>query len=69
MLLFEKIENARKIFHERQKGKEDQSEQQGLQVEKNDVLAMLISAFLVFIPVVALILLAFTGVSYLLFLR
>lgn len=66
MLLFEKIANAQKLFHERQAGKESG---EGLPVEKNDVLAMLISVFLVFLPVVAVILLAFTGVTYWLFLR
>lgn len=66
MLLLEKVKNAQSLFHQRQTG---EKVQEGLQVEKNDVLAMLISAFLVFIPVVAVILVAFTGAAYLMFLH
>ena len=71
MQLFEKMEKAVTIFHERQKdvNREDQERygEEGLDTEKGDILAMLISALLILVPAVIVVLLLLVGVSYLLF--
>lgn len=68
MLLWEKMEHAMKYHHEKQARREEEYREQcgdvGRELEKGDLPAMLISAFLVLFPAVLLILLFLVGVAY-----
>ena len=83
MLLFEKMENALKIFHDRQadrnraaQGSAGPAEEAGEEpagmrdeLEKGDIPAMLLSAFLGIVPGVLLALVLLVGVAWLLFMH
>ena len=73
MLLWEKIEHFWKHHHDVQARKEEDLEQSygqsGRELEKGDVTAMLLSAFLVLVPAVLLALLAVVGLAYLVLLH
>lgn len=68
MLLWEKMEKAAKYHHEKQSQREEAYREQygeaGRELEKGDVPAMLISAFLVLLPGVFIILLLLVGLAY-----
>ena len=68
MLLWEKMEKASKIYHERQKEREEANKKvwgdDGRKLEKGDLPAMLISAFLVLLPAILIILLFIVGFAY-----
>ncbi len=68
MLIWEKMEKAAKYHHEKQARKEEEyrelyGEAKG-ELEKGDVPAMLISAFLVLLPGVLIILLLLVAAAY-----
>lgn len=73
MQLFEKMEKAMSIFHNRQtevnRKQLEQCNQEELETEKGDIPAMMISALLVLVPGVIVVLLILVGLSYLLFLH
>ena len=73
MLFWEKIEHVWETHHKAQSGKEEALEQlygsEEKKLEKGDLPAMLISAFLVIVPAVLAALLALVGIPYLLFLH
>ncbi len=68
MLLWEKMKKAAEYHHEKQAQKEEAYREQygegGRELEKGDVPAMLISAFLVLLPGVLIILLLLVGAAY-----
>lgn len=68
MLFLEKIEHVWKHHHDAQTQKEEELEKvygdNGRTLEKGDVTAMLISAFLVLVPAVLLALLIVVGIGY-----
>lgn len=66
MLFRDKIN---KIINVEKSEKDFEETMQNVDLEKTDLLAMLISAFLVFVPVIALFICTFVGVIWLFFFR
>lgn len=73
MLLWEKMEKALEQHHKTQKEREEFSRQRygddDRKLERGDLFAMIVSAFLVIVPAVLLALLIIVGVAYFFFVR
>lgn len=68
MLLWNKMDQAMKQYHEKQAEKEEayrnQYGEEGRKLERGDLFAMLLSAFLVIVPAVLGVILLMVGVAY-----
>ena len=71
MILIRKVERAVELFHEKlASGRTGADGDEGLDTERGDVLAMIIAAVIVFVPIVVGVLLILIGIPYLfMFLR
>lgn len=73
MMIWEKMEKAARLYHSRQKEREQENQKvwgdDGRRLEKGDLPAMLLSAFLVILPAVLLLLLFIVGLAYFLLLH